>query len=416
MVVLLGLALRAGAQIDPYPRDLIQMGYDQPFEGRSPLGAYAFYYHNQPDFLRTNITLRLAVAPVYLDSEVGFTGLLGPNTDVGVGLAGGGYADGYSEVRRGKYYQEESFDGNGVEMSGSLYHLFNPGELIPLNFVLRGSAHYSEYVADDTAPNFTLPGDRTTFNLRTGLRLGGIEPTLFPALAMEISVWYQGEYRTAYGPYGFYNNGSYDRTVEEQSHLFWSRASFSYTLPHSQQSFEATLQAGTSIDADRFSAYRLGGFLPLVAEFPLSLPGYYYQEISARQYVLFNADYLVPLDPGKRWNLNVDAATAVVDYLPGLGQPAAWAGVFCTRPSPTGGKWCWTTVTGSTPSGPAAGAPAVWTSSCRLTWINSAARPFIRCNPACGAGGGVSLAIERAGHGFILAGRGRNVSVLPTSA
>ena len=321
MVVLLGLALRAGAQIDPYPRDLIQMGYDQPFEGRSPLGAYAFYYHNQPDFLRTNITLRLAVAPVYLDSEVGFTGLLGPNTDVGVGLAGGGYADGYSEVRRGKYYQEESFDGNGVEMSGSLYHLFNPGELIPLNFVLRGSAHYSEYVADDTAPNFTLPGDRTTFNLRTGLRLGGIEPTLFPALAMEISVWYQGEYRTAYGPYGFYNNGSYDRTVEEQSHLFWSRASFSYTLPHSQQSFEATLQAGTSIDADRFSAYRLGGFLPLVAEFPLSLPGYYYQEISARQYVLFNADYLVPLDPGKRWNLNVDAATAVVDYLPGLGQP-----------------------------------------------------------------------------------------------
>ena len=319
--LVLGLALRASAQVDPYPRDLIQLGYDQPFEGRSPLGAYAFYYHNQPDFLRTNLTLRLAVAPVYLDSELGFTGLLGPNTDLGIGLAGGGYADGYSEVRDGKYISAESFDGHGLEVSSSLYHLFNPGDLIPLNFVLRGSTHYSVYVADDTAPKFVLPSNRTTFNVRTGLRWGGIEPTLFPALAMELSIWYEGEFRSDHAPYGFYRDGSYDRSVEEQSHLFWSRASLAYTLPESQQSFVATLQAGTSVDADRFSAYRIGGFLPLVAEFPLSLPGYYYQEISARQFVLFNANYLLPLDPSKRWNLNVDAATAVVDYLPGLSQP-----------------------------------------------------------------------------------------------
>lgn len=319
--LLVVLALRAEAQVDPYARDLIQMGYQQPFEGRSPLGAYAFYYHNQPNFLATNLTLRLAVAPVYLDSELGFTGLFGPNTDLGIGLAGGGFADGYSEVRAGKYYPDESFDGNGVEMSASLYHLFNPGDLIPLNFVLRGSAHYSDYETDDTAPNFVLPADRTTFKIRTGLRWGGIEPTLFPALAMELSIWYQGEFRTEYGPYGFYNNGSYDRSVNEESHLFWTRASLVYTLPESQQGFVATLQAGTSIDADRFSAYRIGGFLPLVAEFPLSLPGYFYEEISARQFVLFNANYLLPLDSAKHWNLNVDAATAVVDYLPGTGQP-----------------------------------------------------------------------------------------------
>ena len=81
------------------------------------------------------------------------------------------------------------------------------------------------------------------------------------------------------------------------------------------------LTAGTSVDADRFSAYRLGGFLPLVSEFPLSLPGYYFQEISARQFVLFNANYLLPLDHSQRWNLDVNAATAVVDYLPGTGQP-----------------------------------------------------------------------------------------------
>jgi hypothetical protein len=55
------------AQIDPVKRDLIQFGYNQPLEGRAPLAAYAYYYRNEPDFLRTNMTLRLAVAPVYLD-------------------------------------------------------------------------------------------------------------------------------------------------------------------------------------------------------------------------------------------------------------------------------------------------------------------------------------------------------------
>jgi len=67
----------ASAQIDPVRRDLVQLGYNQPLEGRAPLAAYAFFYHNQPDFLRTNITLRLALAPVYLDSELGFVHGLG---------------------------------------------------------------------------------------------------------------------------------------------------------------------------------------------------------------------------------------------------------------------------------------------------------------------------------------------------
>ena len=85
--------LLASAQIDPVARDLIQSGYNQAFEGHAPLAAYAFYYHNQPDFVQTNLTLRLAVAPVYVDSELGFVNGLGPNTDFAIGLAGGGFAD-----------------------------------------------------------------------------------------------------------------------------------------------------------------------------------------------------------------------------------------------------------------------------------------------------------------------------------
>jgi hypothetical protein len=309
------------AQIDPVKRDLIQFGYNQAFEGHAPFAGYAFYYHNQPDFLRTNLTLRLAVAPVYLDSEFGFVHGLGPNTDFAIGLAGGGFADSYNEIHGGTYYPSQSFEGSGGEISASVYHLFNPADQIPLNLILRGTAHYSTFSrADSTSPTFQLPEDRGEFNVRTGLRWGGIEPTLFPALAMELTVWYEGQFRTASGTYGFND----DRKIESHSHLFWAEAALSYTLPKSQQNFDVRLMAGTSMDADRFSAYRLGGYLPLVSEFPLLLPGYYFQEISARQFVLLNANYLVPLDKNQRWNLNVNASSTVVDYLPGEGQPGNW--------------------------------------------------------------------------------------------
>jgi len=311
----------ACAQIDPVKRDLIQLGYNQAFEGHAPFAGYAFYYHNQPDFLRTNLTLRLALAPVYLDSEFGFVGGLGPNTDFAIGLAGGGFADSYNEIHGGAFLPGESFIGHGGEISASVYHLFNPADQIPLNLILRGTAHYSTFARDDsTSPTFQLPEDRGEFNVRTGLRWGGIEPTLFPALAMELTVWYEGQFRTASGTYGFND----DRKVESHSHLFWAEAALSYTLPKSQQNFDVRLMAGTSMDADRFSTYRLGGYLPLVSEFPLLLPGYYFQEISARQFVLLNANYLLPLDKSQRWNLNVNASSAVVDYLPGEGQPGNW--------------------------------------------------------------------------------------------
>lgn len=310
----------ASAQIDPVKRDLLQLGYNGVFEGKQPFSGYAYYYHNQPDFIRTNWTLRAAVSPTYIDSEWGISQALGPNTDIGIGVAGGGFADSYNEIRGGTFYESESFDGYGGEMSLSLYHLLDPGREIPLNLVLRGTAHYSVYARDDTtASTFSLPNDHLDGSVRAGLRFGGVEPTLFPALAMELSVWYEGHGRTGSGFYGYDN----DRELNLQSHLFWSESALSYTFANKQNVY-LRLTAGTSVDADRFSAYRLGGFLPLIAEFPLSLPGYFYQEISAKQFVLLNANYLVPIDEKDRWDLAFNASTAVVDYLPGEAQPGNW--------------------------------------------------------------------------------------------
>jgi hypothetical protein len=320
-VIALGISVgTAPGQIDSTKRELIQLGYNQPLEGHAPLSAYAFYYLNLPEFLRTNFTLRLTVAPVYLDSELGIRQALGPYTDVGLGLAGGGFADSYYQFLRGKYWPEQSFIGYGGGGSANLYQRFNPHRAIPLSGIFRAEVHSSFYARDSrTAHTFTLPPDHATVAFRTGLRYGGQEPLISPDLAMELSAWEETLVRTETGLYGFN-----DRRLEQYSHLFWGRALFAYTLPEYKHRFALNLTLGGSVDADRLSAYRLGGILPLAAEFPLSLPGYFFQEFSARRFALIGGNYSLPLDHRHLWTLNAVAATAAVDYLHDLSQDDPW--------------------------------------------------------------------------------------------
>jgi hypothetical protein len=322
-VLLLGslIHLTCYAQIDPYRRQLLQFGYNQPVKGHWPMAGYLFYLLNQPDFLRPDLTFRLALAPTYLDSEFGFKHALGPHTDLALGLRGGGFADSYDEIRRGKYLIEESFTGHGGSASISLYHRFNPNQRLPLTAVVRGIIDYSSYERDDdTAETFVLPDDRLTYSGRAGLRLGGREPRLLPALGLELSAWYEGRIRSEPGPYGF--DG--DRTVEANSHRFWGRALLAYTLPWLEHNFNLSITGGTTRRADRFSAYRLGGTLPLLSEFRLDLPGYEAHEITARDFVLFNGLYWLPIDSAKRWSVTGFGGAAWVNYLAGLEQADRW--------------------------------------------------------------------------------------------
>jgi hypothetical protein len=312
------MTLTVHAQIDTEKRRLFQLGYSQPLQGRGPISGYAFYYLNEPGFQRTNLTLRLAIAPVYLDSELGIGQALSPRTDLAIGISGGGFADGYAEVRAGKYLREESFTGHGGEVNLSIYHRFNPDQQIPLSGVFRTAGHFTVYDEDSkTDPAFVIPDDRTTFHFRTGLRWGGREPLISPTVAMEVSVWYEGQYRLDPETYGFAN----DRAIEELTHQFWARGLLIYTLPEWKHNFQISLTAGTSANADRMSAYRIGGALPLSSEFPLTIPGYYYQELTAKGFVLLNGQYSVPVDKANQWGLMIGGSVASVDYLEGLDQP-----------------------------------------------------------------------------------------------
>lgn len=331
-----GIPWTARGQIDPVKRRLIQLGYNQPLEGKAPIAAYGFFYLNEPDFFSTNLTLRLAVAPIYIDSELGISRLLGPHTDFGIGLAGGGFGDSYGEIRHGVFEQRESFSGDGGELSSSVYHRFNPEQQIPLNLVVRASLHQTFYRRDsETSDQFEIPHDRTTFNIRTGLRYGGEEPSMTEPAALELSAWHETQFRINSGQYGF--NG--DREVEPFSHFLWARARVKYALFPSEQMIQASLTGGNVWRADRFSAYRLGGLLPFSSEFPLSIPGYFYQELSAERFALLNAQYSFPLVPSKSWRVDILAATGWVDYLDSLQQPGSWhsgAGAGVTYISPSG--------------------------------------------------------------------------------
>lgn len=320
LVSLLCSAGTGHAQIDPAKRQLLQLGYNASFEGHAPIAAYAFYYLNRPGFYREDLTLRMAIAPVYLDSELGISQALGPNTHLGIGLAGGGFADSYNEVRRGKYIPRESFDGHGGGASLSLYHLFNPGMRIPLHGIVRGGAHYTAYSdTSDTADRFELPDDRASANFRVGLRFGGKEPVLYPNVAMEVAIWAEALNRGNSGAYGF----AHDRDVNTSVGLFYTHLYLAYTFERGDNA-SVSITAGDSAEADRLSAYRLGGVLPLIAEYPLIIPGYYYQELTAKRFALFNARYAFALDADKQWQLTAMASSAAVDYLSGLEQPRTW--------------------------------------------------------------------------------------------
>lgn len=318
-LLLVATAVPAAAQIDPERRQLLQLGFNQAIDGRGPLAAYAYYYLNEAHFLSSpKRTLRLVLAPGYADSEVGFAKAIGEKTDLGIGLAGGAMADSHTEIRRDRYLNTESFRGDGARIALGVYHDFPPYGPVPLAGIARVEGHYAKFTRDKTTdPGFAIPEPQSEVNVRVGLRFGGKEPLLSPNLAMEISAWYEGRYRLAPMAYGYAG----DRRAESDTQLLWARALLIYNKPDSDKRFVLVGAGGTSLRADRFSAYRLGGDLPMAAEFPLSLPGYYYDEISARRYALLGGSYIVPLSRDKKtWTASLTASSALVDYAPGFEQ------------------------------------------------------------------------------------------------
>ena len=338
LLVAVAFAPTLHAQVDPVRRDLVEFGYDQPLAGHAPLGGYLFYYLSRPQFGDADHALRVALSPVYVDGEWALRDLPAPHTDLGIEVSGGGFADDYNEIRDGRWLREESFTGHDGGVAINLYHLFNPGARMPVNGIVSSGVRYVAFERDSrNPPTFEIPDNQGVASVRIGLRAGGIEPVLAPDVAGELSLWYEALHRLSPGTYGFAD----DRRVESTVQRFWARALLVYTTPTLHHRLSLRAIGGASVHGDRLSGWRIGGTLPLDAEFPLMLPGYYEGEFNARNFVLVAGDYSVPLDPAGHWRLGAGAAVARIGFTPGLESPRAWnSGVSASLEyAPTNRAW-----------------------------------------------------------------------------
>ena len=299
--------------IDAESRTYLQAGVENPLRGNGPLTGYGYFFFTRPHFLHEDLYLRLVIPPGYFISELALDHWPTKNSALGFGLSGGLWAESQVEFRDGRYEKEESFSGHSVGATLA-YYLRGPtvGGLLPLEGQIRVNPKYVLYDrTDDTARRFRLPENTMIYDMRGGIRLGGVPPELFPEAALEASVWHAVSYRATAGRYGFRER------PQESEHLTqrtWTRLGVMYTFGATQAS--AFLNAGIAEDTDALSAFRLGGGLRLRAEFPLLLHGYNVEEVFARSFVLVNVGYRFPIWPGQdRVHLQLLADYARVDYV-----------------------------------------------------------------------------------------------------
>ncbi len=312
--------------IDAETRTLFQVGAEAPLRGNGPLTGYAYAFLTRPQFLDEDLYLRMVIAPVYAAAELIRNHWPSANSALGFGVAGGLYADSHVEFRDGRFEKSESFSGNPVE--GLLaYYLRGPkiGGPLPLEGQIRLRPMYVLYDRDgDTSPDFRLPKDSAIYEARTGVRVGGVPPELFPAAAMEASLWHSVSYREVAGTYGFAER---PEKTEHLTQKTWTRLGMIFPFRGTRVS--AFLNGGIAEDTDPLSTFRLGGGLGLRTEFPLLLHGYNVDEVFARRFLLANLSYRFPIWPRQdRVHLEVLADYARVAYLAGHRLPhAGLAGV-----------------------------------------------------------------------------------------
>lgn len=299
-------AAPAKAQIDDAKRLMLEGGYEDAVGNPGPGAPYVFLYLNRPGAAGPGSALRLAVAPVYADAELGLPGVFGSRTDVGLGFSGGGYAFGHSQINRGDEKPGEAFIGHGGGPSVSLYPRLGDIGPAPLNGVFRLSYVYTDYQRTArTDAGFEPPPDEWTGAARAGLRLGGVEPGMDRGRAAEVSVWGETRLRDRPASYGYAG----DRYVRRNVNLYWARILASLPGPRGTR-VSGGLNAGGGGGLGRLSAYRLGGMQTQTSEFPLILPGYFGQEISASRFIHAWAHTGLPITASKRFFADLTAAFA----------------------------------------------------------------------------------------------------------
>jgi hypothetical protein len=305
--------------MDAETRTYIQGGVETPLKGNGPVTGYAYLFATRAHFLDEDLYLRVVVPPGYLISELILDHFPSQNSALGIGVSGGFFAESQTEFQEGRYLSAESFTGDSA--GGTLaYYLRGPKifGVLPMEGQIRANPKYVWYDrSGSTSRYFRLPENTPIYDVRAGIRLGGVPPELFPNAAVEASVWHTLSYRGNAGHYGF------AQELQETDHFTqrtWTRLGATYTFGVQQVS--AFFNAGIAEDTDALSTFRMGGGLRLRAEFPLLLHGFYVEEIFARSFWLMNFAYRFPIWPGQDLvHLQLLGDVAQVNYIQGHHLP-----------------------------------------------------------------------------------------------
>ena len=315
-----GPASLAGAQPDPEGRLNLELGLEAAAKGNAPVSPYAFLLWTRPQYPAEHFYSRLVLAPTYLEGELvrdqvfGWTGHA-----VGFGLSGGLFPYGFDDFQEGRYLPRHSFTGSGGGFHLAYYPHVELADSLPLQGQLRLGATFVGYdKGADTASGFQLPQETPLYFGRVGVRLGGRPPELLPTVALGLSLWYEARYRQHADPYGL--PGARD-SLEHWTDRAWGRLDLIATVAETH-TLSLTATAGTTTRTDKLSTFRMGAALPFRTEFPLSLHGYFSDEIFADSFALVNAAYRVPLLPrSDRLQIQLSADVAQVDYRRGRELP-----------------------------------------------------------------------------------------------
>jgi hypothetical protein len=116
------------------------------------------------------------------------------------------------------------------------------GGVLPAEGQIRVNPKYVWYDRiSNTANRFRLPENTAIYDVRAGIRLGGVPPELFPNAALELSLWQTFSYRDNAGLYGY-------RWQPQESEHFtqktWTRLGGTFTFWGTQQA-SAFLNGGS---------------------------------------------------------------------------------------------------------------------------------------------------------------------------
>ena len=162
--------------MDDETRTYIEGGVEVPLKGNGPTTGYAYLFSTRPHVLAEDLYLRLVVPPGYFISELILDHFPSQNSALGVGVSGGFFAESQTEFRDGRYESAESFTGDSA--GGTLaYYLRGPkifGRL-PIEGQIRVNPKYVWYDrSDGTSRYFRLPENTAIYDMRVGIRLGGV--------------------------------------------------------------------------------------------------------------------------------------------------------------------------------------------------------------------------------------------------